>query len=69
MCSWDSGTPTCVVWRLQCWAAAKVGPWGPQAQAVAVGPPYLLSPGKGMVEAGHIGHDGLLIRLWGVHNV
>lgn len=30
---------------------------------------YLLSPSKGMIEAGHIGHDGSLIRLWGVDDV
>lgn len=30
---------------------------------------HLLSASKGVVEAGNIGHDGLLIRLWGVHDV
>lgn len=30
---------------------------------------YLLSPGKSVIEAGHIGHDGSLIGLWGVDDV
>lgn len=30
---------------------------------------HLLSPGEGMVETGNVGHDGLLIGLWGIHNI
>lgn len=30
---------------------------------------YLLSPSKCVIEAGHIGHDGSLIRLWGVDDI
>lgn len=31
--------------------------------------PHLLSASEGMVEAGNVGHDGLLIGLWGVHDI
>lgn len=44
-----------------------VSPMGPAETVEGVS--YLLSASEGMVEAGHVGHDGLLIRLGGVHNV
>jgi hypothetical protein len=34
-----------------------------------LGEPHLLGSSEGMIEAGHIGHDGFLVGLWGVHNI
>lgn len=49
----------------QGWVPGTTSP----AQKAAVEAPHLLSPCKSMVEAGNVGHHGLLIGLWGVHDV
>lgn len=71
MCGWDSGTPTHMgPGTSKRGDAAKLGPLGPHAQPRQQQlSPYLLRPREGVVEAGNVGHDSLLIGLWGVHDV